>query len=154
MTLNKIICNFFSKRRTVIKTFLLPFFFIRFQRKKSINSQSQKLFLQFSSISRDSKKLILEKKTFLRSQSQILVLQKLMSSKINDVKVVLVDYLLKTKKEQKNSKKHELQDNFIKTNQTKSVFSMTWLMHFLKIHLDELLLIKYYVVRQLILLNI
>ena len=38
----------------------------------------------------------------------------------------------KTKKEYKNLKKQEINDIFIKTNQIKFVFKMTWLMEILK----------------------
>ena len=44
----------------------------------------------------------------------------------------------KSKKRIKNSKKQEIQDISIKTNQIKLVFNMIWLMKILKIYLEEL----------------
>ena len=41
---------------------------------------------------------------------------------------VLVGYLRKAKKENQNLKKQKIHDIFIKTNQIKLVFNMTWLM--------------------------
>ena len=41
---------------------------------------------------------------------------------------VLVDHLLKTKRESENLKKQEIQNTFIKTNCTNSALSMIWLM--------------------------
>ena len=68
--------------------------------------------------------------------------------------IVHVDHLLKTKKEFKNSKKQDIHDVFIKTNQKKLVFNMMWLMEILKIYLEKQLLIKYYVIKHLILQKI
>ena len=68
--------------------------------------------------------------------------------------IVLVDHLQETKKEYKNFKKKEIHDIFIKMNQIKLVFSMTWLMEILKISLEEQLPIKYCVIEHLILLKI
>ena len=48
----------------------------------------------------------------------------------------------KTKKEQKNLNKQEIQNIFIKTNQIKLVFNTTWLMEILKIYLEKQFLIK------------
>ena len=39
-----------------------------------------------------------------------------------------VDHLVKTKKELKNLKKQKIQDIFIKTNLTKLIFNMIWLL--------------------------
>ena len=50
-----------------------------------------------------------------------------------DLLRVLVDHLLKTKKEFKNSKKQEIEIIFTKMNLIKLVFSMIWLMQVLKI---------------------
>ena len=47
-------------------------------------------------------------------------------------KIELVNHLQKTKKEYKYLKKQKIQDIFIKTNQIKLVFNMTWLMEILK----------------------
>ena len=58
----------------------------------------------------------------------------------------------KTKTEYK--KKQEIHDIFIKTNLIKLVFNMAWLMEILKIYLEEHLLIKYSVIKHLILLKI
>ena len=44
---------------------------------------------------------------------------------------MLMIHLLKTEKEQKKLKKHEIRDIFIKTNQIKLVFNMIWLMEIL-----------------------
>ena len=60
----------------------------------------------------------------------------------------------KTKTEYKNLKKQEIHDIFIKTNLIKLVFNMAWLMEILKIYLEEHLLIKYSVIKHLILLKI
>ena len=46
---------------------------------------------------------------------------------------VLVDHLLKTKKEFKNLKKHEILTIFTKMNLVKLVFNMIWLMVILRI---------------------
>ena len=51
--------------------------------------------------------------------------------------IVLVDHLLKIKKEFKNLKKQEIQTIFIKMNLTRLVFTMTWLMEILKILQEE-----------------
>ena len=45
----------------------------------------------------------------------------------------VVDHLLKTKKEFKNSKKQEIQTIFTKMNLIKLVFNMIWYMEILKI---------------------
>ena len=50
-----------------------------------------------------------------------------------DLLTVLVDDLLKTKKELKNLKKQEMQTTFTKMNLIKLVFNMTRLMQILKI---------------------
>ena len=63
-------------------------------------------------------------------------------------------HLVKTKKEYKNLKKQEIHDIFIKTNYTKLPFSMTWLIEILRIFLKEQRLIKYYVIKNLILVKI
>ena len=42
-----------------------------------------------------------------------------------------MDNLVKLKKEYKNLKKQNIQDTFIKTNQIKLVFIMTWFIDFL-----------------------
>ena len=47
---------------------------------------------------------------------------------------MVVDHLLKTKKEFKNAKKQEIQRIFIKTNEIKLAFNMTWLMEILRIY--------------------
>ena len=44
-----------------------------------------------------------------------------------DFDIVLVGYLLETKKGYKNLKKQEVEHIFIKTNWTKSVFKIVWL---------------------------
>ena len=49
----------------------------------------------------------------------------------------------KTKKEYKNLKKQDIHNIFIKMNQIKLVFNMTWLMEILKIYRNEQLLIKH-----------
>ena len=49
-----------------------------------------------------------------------------------DLLTVLVDHILKTKKELKNSKKQEIQTIFTKINLIKLVFNMTWLIEILK----------------------
>ena len=54
-----------------------------------------------------------------------------------DLRIVLVGHLLKTKKKHKNSKKQEIQDVFIKANYTKLGFIMTKLMTTLKICLSN-----------------
>ena len=65
-----------------------------------------------------------------------------------------MDHLLKTKEEYKNSKKQEIQGIFNKTNQKKLASNMTWLLEILKIYHEEQQLIKYYVIKDLILLKI
>ena len=60
----------------------------------------------------------------------------------------------KNKERIKSLKKQENQDIFIKTNYIKLVFNTMWLMEILKIELDEQLLIKYYMIKHLILLKI
>ena len=50
-----------------------------------------------------------------------------------DLLVVLVDHLLKTKKEFKNIKKQKIQTMFTKMNLIKLVFNMIWHMEILKI---------------------
>ena len=67
---------------------------------------------------------------------------------------ILMDHLLKTKEEYKNSKKQEIQGIFSKTNQKKLASIMTWLLEVLKIYHEEQQLIKYYVIKDLILLKI
>ena len=51
----------------------------------------------------------------------------------------------------KRMKKQEMQDIFMQTNWIRLVFNMTWLM---EICLDKQLMIKYYVIKHLILLKI
>ena len=46
--------------------------------------------------------------------------------------IVLVEHLLKTKKENNNSNKQEIQQIFIKTNYIKLALNMTWLMEIMK----------------------
>ena len=48
-----------------------------------------------------------------------------------DLHTMLMIHLLKTEKEQKKLKKHEIRDIFIKTNQIKLVFNMIWFMEIL-----------------------
>ena len=67
---------------------------------------------------------------------------------------MLVDHLLKTKKEYENLKKQEIHDIFTEMNYIKIVFSMIWFMEILKILLKEQLQIKYYMLKHLILLKI
>ena len=71
-----------------------------------------------------------------------------------DLRIVLVDHLLKTKGEYKNLKKEQIQDIFIKATQTKPTFNMTWLTEILKAYLEEQLPIKYYGMSLLILLKL
>ena len=54
-----------------------------------------------------------------------------------DLQIVLVDHLLKTKKEFKNIKNQGIQYIFIKKNYIKPAFSIAWLMVVLKINLEE-----------------
>ena len=60
----------------------------------------------------------------------------------------------RTMKEYKNLKKQYIHDIFVKTNWTKLTFSMIWLMEVLRVCLEEQLLIKYYLIKDLILLKI
>ena len=53
--------------------------------------------------------------------------------------IVLLDCLLKIKKEFKNLKKQEIQAIFTKMNLIKHVFSMIWPMEILKIYKEKLL---------------
>ena len=48
--------------------------------------------------------------------------------------VVLVDQSLKTRKKYENSKKQDIHDIFIKTNEIKLSFNMTWLLKILTIY--------------------
>ena len=57
--------------------------------------------------------------------------------------IVLVGHLLKTKKEIKNLKKHEIKTMFTKMDLIKFVFHMTWHMEILKIYQEEQLLIRF-----------
>ena len=50
-----------------------------------------------------------------------------------DLLILLVEHLLKTKKEFKNLKKQEIQAIFTKMNLIRLVFNMIWLMETLKI---------------------
>ena len=50
-----------------------------------------------------------------------------------ELHIALVDYLQKNKERILNLKKQEIHNIFCKTNQTKLVFNMTWLMEILKI---------------------
>ena len=56
-------------------------------------------------------------------------------------------------KETNNFKKHDIQDTFIETNLIKHAFDIIWIMEILKICLEEQLLIKYYMMKHLILLK-
>ena len=49
---------------------------------------------------------------------------------------------LKTKKEYKNLRKQDIQNKFIKKNQIRFAFNMTWFMEILRICLEEEFLIK------------
>ena len=60
-----------------------------------------------------------------------------------DLRIFPVDHLLKTKKEFKDSNKHEIQDISTKMSKTKLAFTMTWLMGILKIYREEQIQIKY-----------
>ena len=64
---------------------------------------------------------------------------------------MLVDHILKTKKEFRNSNKQEKNTIFIKMNLIKFPFSMIWLMEVLKIYQEEQILIKFWEIRHLIL---
>ena len=57
--------------------------------------------------------------------------------------IVLVDHLLKTKKEFRNLRKREIQTIFSKMNLIMLVFNMIWLMEILKVYREEQLLIKF-----------
>ena len=50
-----------------------------------------------------------------------------------DLSIVLVDRLLRTTKAYKNSNKQEIHDMFIKTNEIKLAFNMTWLIKIVRI---------------------
>ena len=63
-----------------------------------------------------------------------------------------MDHLLKTKKEYENFKKQKIHNIFKK--QTRQSFSIIWLMKILRVCLEDKLLIKYYVIKHLILLKI
>ena len=67
-----------------------------------------------------------------------------------------MDHLLKTKKECSNSEKQEIQDTFIKTNRINPAFDKILLMKVLNlsIYLEKQLLIKYSVIKHLILLKL
>ena len=60
-----------------------------------------------------------------------------------DLLIVLVDHLLKTKKEFKNLKKQEIRPIFTKMNLIRLALNMIWLMEILKILKKERLLIKF-----------
>ena len=64
----------------------------------------------------------------------------------------------KNKEKIQKLKKQEIHDIYIyiyiKTNQIKLDFNMIWFMGILRIYLEERLLIKYYVIKHLILLKI
>ena len=68
--------------------------------------------------------------------------------------MVLVDNLLKIKKEFKNLKKQDIQAIFTKMNLIRLVFNMTWHMELLKIWKEEQLLIEVWEIKHLILLKI
>ena len=57
--------------------------------------------------------------------------------------IVLVDHLLKTKKEFRNLRKREIQTIFSKMNLIMLVFNKIWLMEILKVYREEQLLIKF-----------
>ena len=73
-----------------------------------------------------------------------------------DLDIVFVDHLLKTKKERQNYKKHDIQCIFIYQNEgDKACFQYDMTYGFTqKIFLKEHVLIKYYVIKILILLEI
>ena len=48
--------------------------------------------------------------------------------------VLLVNQSLKTRKKYENSKKQDIHDIFIKTNEIKLAFNMTWLLKILTIY--------------------
>ena len=54
-----------------------------------------------------------------------------------DLLIMLADLSLKTKNEYKNAKKQEIQNTFIKTNQIKLAFNMTWLIEIFRIYQDK-----------------
>ena len=56
-----------------------------------------------------------------------------MHLKQRDLVIVLVDHLLKTKKEFRNLKKQEIQTIFTKINLIRLAFNMIWRMEILKI---------------------
>ena len=56
---------------------------------------------------------------------------------------VLVDHLLKTRKEFKNIKKLQIRAIFTKMNLIRLVFKMIWLMEILKIEQEKQLLVKF-----------
>ena len=56
-----------------------------------------------------------------------------MHLKNKDLLIVLLEHLLKTKKEFKNLKKKEIQNIFTKVNEITRVFNMMWIMEILKI---------------------
>ena len=57
--------------------------------------------------------------------------------------IMLVDHLLKTKKEFKNLKKQEIQNIFTEMNQIEPVLNMVWLMEILKIQKEGHFQIKF-----------
>ena len=65
-------------------------------------------------------------------------------SRHTGLRMVLVDYLLKTKKEYKKLKKQKIHEIFIGTNSTKVTYTRTSLMEIVKIYLEQLLLINHY----------
>ena len=56
-----------------------------------------------------------------------------------DLRILLVDRLLKPKTEYKNLNKSKIRDTFMKP---RVAFNMKWLMEILKIYMDEQLLTK------------
>ena len=60
----------------------------------------------------------------------------------------------KNKERIQKCKKKEIHDILSKRNQIKLIFNMAWLIQTLKIYVKEQLLIKYYLKKHLILLNI
>ena len=71
-----------------------------------------------------------------------------------DLPTVLVEHLLKTKKEYEKLKKQEIHNIFIKMNLVKLASRVIWLMEILRTYVTEQPLRKYYVVKSLILLKI
>ena len=63
---------------------------------------------------------------------------------------MLVDHLLKAKKDYESLKKPKIGDIFNISNYIKPAFSIVWLAGILKIYLKEKLLIQYYVIKHLI----